>query len=30
MEYEFEGKTEREAIERAAEGLGLKVGDFDV
>jgi spoIIIJ-associated protein len=30
MEYEFEGKTEKEAIERAAEELGLEKDDFDV
>ena len=30
MVYEFEGKTEKEAIEMAAEELGLEKDDFDV
>ena len=30
MEYEFEGRTEKEAIDRAAEELGLQKDDFDV
>jgi spoIIIJ-associated protein len=30
MEYEFEGRTEKEAIERAAEELGLEKDEFDV
>jgi spoIIIJ-associated protein len=30
MEFEFEGKTEKEAIDRAAEELGLEKDDFDV
>ena len=30
MVYEFEGRTEREAIDRAAEELGLQKEDFDV
>jgi len=30
MEYEFEGRTEKEAIDRAAEELGLEKNDFDV
>jgi len=30
MIYEFEGRTEKEAIDRAAEELGLKANDFDV
>ena len=30
MEYEFEGKTEKEAIDKAAEELGLEKDDFDV
>ena len=30
MEYEFEGRTEKEAIDRAAEELGLAKDDFDV
>ena len=30
MVYEFEGRTEKEAIDRAAEELGLKKDDFDV
>ena len=30
MVYEFEGKTEREAIDKAAEELGLQKEDFDV
>ena len=30
MIYEFEGKTEKEAIEMAAEELGLEKDDFDV
>jgi len=30
MEYEFEGRTEKEAIDRAAEELGLEKDDFDV
>jgi spoIIIJ-associated protein len=30
MIYEFEGRTEKEAIDRAAEELGLKKDDFDV
>jgi len=30
MVYEFEGRTEKEAIDRAAEELGLKTDDFDV
>jgi spoIIIJ-associated protein len=30
MEYEFEGRTEKEAIDRAAEELGLDKDDFDV
>jgi len=30
MIYEFEGRTEKEAIDRAAEELGLQANDFDV
>jgi len=30
MVYEFEGRTEKEAIDRAAEELGLQANDFDV
>ena len=30
MIYEFEGKTEREAIEEAANQLGLETDEFDV
>jgi spoIIIJ-associated protein len=30
MGYEFEGRTEKEAIDRAAEELGLQKDDFDV
>ena len=30
MTYEFEGRTEKEAIDRAAEALGLEKDDFDV
>jgi spoIIIJ-associated protein len=30
MIYEFEGRTEKEAIDRAAEELGLQKDDFDV
>jgi spoIIIJ-associated protein len=30
MTYEFEGRTEKEAIDRAAEELGLEKDDFDV
>jgi spoIIIJ-associated protein len=30
MMYEFEGRTEKEAIDRAAEELGLEKDDFDV
>jgi spoIIIJ-associated protein len=30
MIYEFEGRTEKEAIDRAAEALGLKKDDFEV
>ncbi|MDR3303720.1 MAG: Jag N-terminal domain-containing protein, partial [Treponema sp.] len=30
MEYEFEGRTEKEAIDRAAEELGLAKDAFDV
>jgi spoIIIJ-associated protein len=30
MVYEFEGRTEKEAIDRAAEALGLGKDDFDV
>jgi spoIIIJ-associated protein len=30
MEYEFEGRTEKEAIDRAAEELGLEKDGFDV
>jgi spoIIIJ-associated protein len=30
MEYEFEGRTEKEAIDRAAEELGLEKDNFDV
>jgi len=30
MVYEFEGRTEKEAIDRAAEELGLQKNDFDV
>ena len=30
MIYEFEGRTEKEAIDRAAEELGLEKDDFDV
>ena len=30
MVYEFEGRTEKEAIDRAAEELGLQTNDFDV
>jgi spoIIIJ-associated protein len=30
MVYEFEGRTEKEAIDRAAQELGLKKDDFDV
>lgn len=30
MVYEFEGRTEKEAIDRAAEALGLEKDDFDV
>lgn len=30
MEYEFEGKTEREAIDAAVEALGLERDEFDV
>jgi spoIIIJ-associated protein len=30
MEYEFEGRTEKEAIDRAAEELGLEKDAFDV
>ncbi|MCL2381724.1 MAG: protein jag [Treponema sp.] len=30
MVYEFEGRTEKEAIDRAAEELGLRKDDFDV
>jgi len=30
MEYEFEGRTEKEAIDIAAEQLGLEKDDFDV
>jgi spoIIIJ-associated protein len=30
MVYEFEGRTEKEAIDRAAEALGLKKDGFDV
>jgi spoIIIJ-associated protein len=30
MIYEFEGRTEKEAIDRAAEELGLEKGGFDV
>ncbi|MDR2923942.1 MAG: protein jag [Treponema sp.] len=30
MEYEFEGRTEKEAIDRAAEELGLEKDEFDV
>ena len=30
MEFEFEGRTEKEAIDRAAEELGLAKDDFDV
>ncbi|MDR1107158.1 MAG: protein jag [Treponema sp.] len=30
MVYEFEGRTEKEAIDRAAEELGLEKNDFDV
>src|SRR5512133_2529898 len=30
MIYEFEGKTEKEAIDRAAEELGLEKDEFDV
>jgi spoIIIJ-associated protein len=30
MEYEFEGRTEKEAIDHAAEELGLEKDDFDV
>jgi spoIIIJ-associated protein len=30
MVYEFEGRTEKEAIDRAAEALGLRKDDFDV
>ena len=30
MTYEYEGKTEKEAIELAAEELGLEKNQFDV
>jgi len=30
MEYEFEGRTEKEAIDKAAQELGLEKDDFDV
>ena len=30
MVYEFEGKTEREAIDTAVESLGLQRDEFDV
>ena len=30
MVYEFEGRTEKEAIDRAAKELGLQKDDFDV
>ncbi|MDR3020346.1 MAG: protein jag [Treponema sp.] len=30
MEFEFEGRTEKEAIDKAAEELGLEKDDFDV
>jgi spoIIIJ-associated protein len=30
MVYEFEGRTEKEAVDRAAEELGLEKDDFDV
>jgi len=30
MEFEFEGRTEKEAIDRAAEELGLEKDEFDV
>ena len=30
MEFEFDGRTEKEAIDRAAEELGLEKDDFDV
>ena len=30
MVYEFEGRTEKEAIDKAAEELGIKKDDFDV
>jgi spoIIIJ-associated protein len=30
MVYEFEGRTEKEAVDRAAEALGLEKDDFDV
>ena len=30
MEFEFEGRTEKEAIDRAAGELGLEKDDFDV
>ena len=30
MEFEFEGRTEKEAIDRAADELGLEKDDFDV
>jgi len=30
MEYEFDGRSEKEAIDRAAEELGLQKDDFDV
>lgn len=30
MNYEFEGKTEKEAIEKAAAELGLERDQFDV
>jgi spoIIIJ-associated protein len=30
MRYEFEGRTEKEAIDRAADELGLEKDDFDV
>ena len=30
MTYEYEGKTEKEAIEKAAQELGLERDQFDV